>query len=148
MSKILKICISNSINGNMQDVNDIQAIAGKGILNDRYYKHNNDKETQITLIESENIDYYNKKNQLNIKYIEFRRNIITKGLNLNNLINKKIIIGEVVLLGHKLCEPCLDLQKKLNQENFVKNLLSRGGLRAEILKSGKISVNDNIKILT
>jgi len=148
MSKILKICISDAINGNMQDVIDIQAIAGKGILNDRYYKDNNDKEKQITLIESENIDYYNKKNQLNIKYIEFRRNIITKGLNLNNLINKKIIIGDVVLLGHKLCEPCLDLQKKLNQENFVKNLLSRGGLRAEILKSGKISVNDNIKILT
>ena len=47
---------------------------------------------------------------------------------------------------HKLCEPCLELQIQLNQKNFVKNLLHRGGLRAEISQSGIIYINDKIFI--
>ena len=147
MPKVFKICISDKSDNKMQNVDSVEAISGKGILNDRYFQDNNSKETQITLIESENIDYYNSVTNENISYIEFRRNIITKGIELNDLIDKKIKIGEVIIVGHQLCEPCLDLQKKLNQDNFVKNLVHKGGLRAEILESGKISVNDEIEIL-
>ena len=147
MPKVFKICISDKNDNKMQSVDSVEAISGKGILNDRYFQDKNSKETQITLIESENIDYYNSLSNENIPYIEFRRNLITKGLQLNDLINKKIKIGKVILVGHQLCEPCLDLQKKLNQDNFVKNLVHKGGLRAEILESGKISVNDEIEIL-
>ena len=147
MPKVFKICISEKNDNKMQSVDSVEAISGKGILNDRYFREKNLKETQITLIESENIDYYNSISKENIPYIEFRRNLITKGIKLNNLIKKKIKIGGVILIGHQLCEPCLDLQKKLNQDNFVKNLVHKGGLRAEIIESGKISINDEIEIL-
>ena len=95
----------------------------------------------------ENIDYYNEISNSNIPYIDFRRNIITKGINLNELVGKEILIGQVRLKGHRLCPPCKYLQDKLKQKNLVKNLVNRGGLRCEILSYGKISVSDKIKIL-
>ena len=146
MSNVIKICISDNFNNEMKILDSVEAIAGKGLKFDRYFKENNPKETQLTLIESENIDFYNEILNENIPYQNFRRNIITKGIRLNDLIHKKIIIGNSEILGHQLCEPCLDLQKQLNQKDLVKNLLHKGGLRAEILKSGKISTNDEILI--
>ena len=61
MSLVSKICISEKSGKEMQDVNSIHVIANKGIVNDRYFKDNNDKDKQITIIESENIDYFNEK---------------------------------------------------------------------------------------
>ena len=86
--------------------------------------------------------------QTNFSYIDFRRNIVTSGVRLNNLIGKEIQIGDVKLKGHRLCDPCKYLQDKLVQDNLVKKLLDRGGLRCEILAGGKISVNDGIKIIS
>jgi len=150
MSFVYKICISKKSGEIMQNVNSIEVIANKGIVNDRYFNDNNDKDVQITLIESENIDYFNEKLKTNIPYIDFRRNIITKGIKLNELIGKEILIGEVRIKGHRLCNPCKYLQDKLQTENLFNNLAylhNRGGLRCEILKSGNITLNDSIKTI-
>tara|TARA_B100001013_G_scaffold184266_1_gene111069 strand:- start:273 stop:716 length:444 start_codon:yes stop_codon:yes gene_type:complete len=145
MSEVSKICITNKSAEEMQDVNTVEVIASKGIVNDRYFNENNDQALQITLIESENIDYYNQISETNIPYISFRRNIITKGIQLNDLVGKEILIGNVKIKGHRLCAPCRYLQEMLKQKNLVKKLLNRGGLRCEILTDGIISVNDPIK---
>ena len=149
MSIITKICFTEKSGQEIKDVTSVEVIANKGIINDRYFNDNNEKDIQITLIESENIDYFNEKLQTNIPYIDFRRNIITKGIKLNELIGKEILIGEVRFKGHRLCDPCKYLQEKLGQKNPIKSmayLYKRGGLRCEILSSGTISVNDKIKI--
>ena len=145
MSKVSKICITNKSSEAMQDVINVEVIANKGIVNDRYFSENNDQDLQITLIESENIDYYNKISETKISYINFRRNIITKGIQLNDLVGKDFLIGNIKVKGHRLCDPCRYLQEKLEQKNLVKKLLNRGGLRCEILTDGIISVNDPIK---
>ena len=148
MSIVTKICVCEKSGKQMQDVNSVEVIANKGIVNDRYFNDNNDKDIQITLIESENIDYFNEKSKTNIPYIDFRRNIITKGIELNKLVGKEILIGEIKIKGNRLCDPCKYLQDKLQQKNLFKNLADlykRGGLRCEILSNGKISVNDLIK---
>tara|TARA_B100000686_G_scaffold126190_1_gene133596 strand:- start:272 stop:712 length:441 start_codon:yes stop_codon:yes gene_type:complete len=145
MSKVIKIGISSSKGSKIKTVSYINAIAGKGLENDRFYKENNNKSSQLTLIEKENIDYVNNQFGLIIPYEDFRRNIITEGIKLNNLVNKKISIGNVTLLAHDLCEPCKHLQDIINQKNLVKNLVHKGGLRCEILTNGKISVGDIIK---
>ena len=147
MSAVFKICISNKFNDRMINLKFVEAIAGKGLLNDRYYKKDNDKISQITLIELENIKYLNNISNRNIPFINFRRNIITKGIRLNNLIDKKILIGKVELLIHDLCHPCLELQKKLRQKDLVKNLINKGGIRAEIIKGGTINIKDKISII-
>ncbi len=145
MSEVSKICITNKSAEEMQEMNTVEVIASKGIVNDRYFNENNDQALQITLIESENIDYYNQISETNIPYISFRRNIITKGIQLNDLVGKEFLIGNVKIKGHRLCAPCRYLQEMLKQKNLVKKLLNRGGLRCEILTDGIISVNDPIK---
>ena len=145
MSKVSKICITNKSSEEMQDVTNVEVIANKGIVNDRYFSENNDQDLQITLIESENIDYYNKNFNLNIPYLSFRRNIITKGIQLNELVGKKLSIGKVKLKGIELCRPCKNLQEMLRQNNIIKEFLKKGGLRCEILNNGIINVGDLIK---
>ena len=145
MSKVSKICVTNESSEEMQDVTNVEVIANKGIVNDRYFSENNDQDLQITLIESENIDYYNEISETKIPFINFRRNIITEGIQLNDLVGKDFLIGNIKVRGHRLCAPCRYLQEKLEQKNLVKKLLNRGGLRCEVLTDGIISVNDSIK---
>ena len=147
MYSVVNICITSESGKKMESMNSIKVIANKGIVNDRYFKENNDKNNQITLIESENVEYYNKISGTNLIPTDFRRNVITKGISLNILVGKEILIGEVRLKVHDLCEPCRYLQELLGEKNLVKKLLNRGGLRCELLTNGNINVNDPIKIL-
>ena len=147
MSKVLKLGITNNNNKKIVEVKSIDVLANKGIIGDRHFNEYNDPYCQLSLIESENIDYYNTKYGLNIPYTEFRRNVITKGINLNNLIGKKLQIGNVQVEGIDLCRPCKHLTEMLNQENILKEFLRRGGLRCQILTSSSISIGDAIKIL-
>ena len=146
MSKVSEIAISQYPKGIMESVNSVEVIAGKGIVKDRRFKENNNKIEQITLIEIENIDYYNRLTGTLIPYIDFRRNVITEGIKLNELVNKEFLIGEIRVKAHDLCRPCKYLQERLKQGNIIKEFLRRGGLRCEILNSGKIVVGDKIKI--
>jgi len=147
MSKVLKLGIAKDSNKTIEEVTSIEVIANKGVVGDRHYDEYNDPYNQLTLIESENIDYYNTKYSLDISYKDFRRNIVTKGIQLNELIGKKIKIGDVEVEGIDLCRPCRHLTEVLNQPNILKEFLRRGGLRCQILSSSRISVNDEIKII-
>ena len=145
MAKVFDIAISQNSKGKMKSVDNVKAVAGRGIVNDRHYKENNSNRCQITLIEVENINYYNQKSAKSFLAKDFRRNIITEGVKLNQLIDKEFFIGEVKVKAHDLCRPCKYLQETLNQKNIIKEFLHKGGLRCEILIDGKILVGDKIK---
>ena len=147
MSKIIKIGITELNNKEIVEVNTIDLVAGKGIIGDRHFKDYNDPYNHLSIIESENIDEYNKKYNLDIPYLNFRRNIVTRGIKLNNLIEKKIMIGNVNLEVIDLCRPCRHLSEKLEKNNIIKEFLRKGGIRCEILNNGKISTGDQIKII-
>ena len=147
MSKVLKLGITKVNNQKINEVDTIEVIANKGVVGDRHYNEFNDPYCQISLIESENIDYYNTKYGFNIAYLNFRRNVVTKGIKLNDLVGKKILIGNTELEGIDLCRPCKHLTEVLNQDNIIKEFLRRGGLRCQILSSSKINVGDEIKVL-
>jgi len=146
MSEVFKIGIADKNNELIQEVDSINVLANKGILGDRHFHEFNDPYNQLSLIESENIDYYNFKYGLEIPYIDFRRNIITKGIKLNDLVGKKFEIGKVKLEGVDLCRPCRHLCEVLNQDNIIKEFLRRGGLRCQILSSSHIEVGNKIKV--
>tara|TARA_B100000035_G_scaffold293327_1_gene282697 strand:+ start:450 stop:896 length:447 start_codon:yes stop_codon:yes gene_type:complete len=146
MSEVYKIGITNNNNQKIKEVRSIKVLANQGIVGDRHFKEFNDPFNQLSLIESENIDYYNIKYGLNIPYIDFRRNIITKGIQLNDLIGKKFQIGKVELEGVDLCRPCRHLCEVLNQDNIIKEFLRRGGLRCQILSSSSIEVGNKIRV--
>ena len=92
MSEVYKIGITINNNQPINEVNSINVLANQGIVGDRHFNEFNDPYNQLSLIESENIDYYNIKYGLNISYIDFRRNIVTKGIQLNDLVGKRFII--------------------------------------------------------
>ena len=148
MPEVIKIGITEKNNQKIHEVKTIKVIANQGIVGDRHFKEFNDPFNQLSLIESENIDYYNIKYGLNIPYIDFRRNIITKGIKLNDLVGKKLSIGNVEVEGIDLCRPCRHLTEMLDQENILKEFLRKGGLRCQILSSSKIKVGDTIKVLS
>ena len=147
MSEVLKLGITSINNQSIQEVDSIEVIANQGIVGDRHFKKFNDPYNQISLIESEAIDNYNIKFGLNISYIDFRRNIITKGIKLNDLVGKKFKVGTVELEGLDLCRPCRHLSEILNQNNIIKEFLRKGGLRCQILSSSNVNVGDKIKTL-
>ena len=122
-------------------------IAGKGIVGDRHFRDYNDPFNQLSIIESENIDEYNLKNELNIPYLNFRRNIITKGIKLNVLLEKRIKVGSIELEVIDLCRPCRHLSEKLNKNDIIKEFLRKGGIRCQIINNGKIYLGDQIKII-
>ena len=147
MPKIKAINITNLSGESTIYVNQAILKRNKGIINDRYYENFKKKYEQVTLIESEKISYFNNKIKSKFNYKDFRRNIITTGIDLNKMINKKIQINNVVLKIHQLCQPCRYLQNKLSVDNLVKLLTNKSGVRAEIVQSGIISTFDEIKII-
>ena len=148
MSKVFKLGITSNNNKKIEEVESIEVLANKGVVGDRHFNNYNDPYCQLSLIEAENIDEYNLKFGLNIPYLDFRRNIITKGIKLNDLVGKKLSIGNVEVEGIDLCRPCRHLTEMLDQENILKEFLRKGGLRCQILSSSKIKVGDTIKLLS
>ena len=146
MAEVYKLGITGDNNKKIQEVDSIEVVANKGVIGDRHFKDYNDPYCQLSLIESENIDYYNTKYGLDISYVDFRRNIVTKKIQLNDLIGKNFFIGKVQVEGIDLCRPCRHLTEMLNQENVLKEFIRKGGLRCRILTSSKISVGDKIKV--
>ena len=146
MSIVYEIGITEKNNQEIKKKESIEVVASKGIIGDRYFHDFNGDREQITLIESENIDYYNNTFNTKFTYLEFRRNIVTKNIKLNDLVGKTIQVGNIKLKVNDLCRPCKDLQQRLGKSNIIKEFLRRGGLRCEILSSGTINVGDKITI--
>ena len=144
MSQVIQIGIHESRGNKVRAMDTVEAVKGKGLINNRHFKENNEKKSQITLIEIENINYYNKITKTQIPSTNFRRNIVTSGIKLNELLNKEFFIGKVRVKAHDLCRPCKYLQELLKQNNIIKEFLHKGGLRCEILTNGKIYIGDKI----
>ena len=152
--KIEKLLISKDTQTPMLNVNQIVLEAGKGIFGDRYYnqigtfsnKGEIEPDRDVTLIEIEKIDALNKEHNLDITAEDFRRNIVVKNCDLNSLVGKEFQIGEVVLKGLRLCEPCKYLADKLNEKKTLSEMVHKAGLRAQIIKGGSIDLNSQVEV--
>ncbi len=127
----------------------VRAVAGRGLKGDRYFNkagtfsNSPGDGREVTLIESEAIDSVARDCGRKLAYKDTRRNIVTRGVALNDLIDKEFRVGDVRMLGVRLCEPC----KVSFPDADVKNaLVSRGGLRADILNDGVISIGDSVEV--
>jgi len=123
-----------------------QAIAGRGIEGDRYLlptaATGKSAEGNLTLIESASLEHLVSLG-LELSAADLRRNILTSGIELNGLVGSEFMVGEVRCLGTELCEPCRYIEKRTT-DGVLKALVGRGGIRAEILSSGAISVGDSV----
>lgn len=148
---IVSIHIAPSGAAPMKPMNEVRAVAGKGLEGDRYfngigtYSNNPGSGRDVTLIEIEAIEALQRDYDIEMKSGESRRNIVTRGVALNHLVGREFRVGEVTLRGIRLCEPCSHLEK-LSHKGVQRGLIHRGGLRAEIVTGGIIRVQDNINI--
>ncbi len=126
-----------------QVVDEATAVAGKGLEGDRYFDHEFD--SQVTLIEAEAVDDMAKDAGLELAYEEARRNIVTRGVDLTSLVDKEFKVGSVTMRGARLSEPCQHLADLTNQ-NVIKGLVHRGGLKAQIITDGQIRVGDSVQV--
>jgi MOSC domain-containing protein YiiM len=135
----------------MIDITEAHTIPGRGIEGDRYFLgigHFSDQFSpshEITLIEVETIKSLRKEydNLREFTAREARRNIVTRDVPLNHLVGRTFQVGEVILRGIRLCEPCLHIAE-LTHHNVLTGLIHRGGLRAQILTEGIIRIGDSI----
>jgi len=125
--------------------------AGKGLVGDRYFlgvgtfsKKITPPDAEVTLIESEEIERFNSHEQTAHSQGEFRRNIVTRGIKLNDLVGKRFLVGAALLEGKRLCEPCAHLAK-LIRAPVVAGMVHRAGVRAQILTGASVQVGDEIR---
>jgi MOSC domain-containing protein YiiM len=150
--KLLSINITKAEGGEMITVDKVQAVPGKGLEGDRYYaineslSENSEPETEITLIEIEAIEALQTEQGIQLSPKDARRNLVTRQVPLNHLVDKEFQVGEVILRGEELCEPCQHLAK-MTQPDVLPGLIHRGGLRADILQGGTIHKGDIIEEL-
>ena len=147
--KVVGIYIAQNQGDQTVSVDRIHVVPGMGIEGDRYFIKRTESEKQsktgreITLIEFEAIDSIRLIDGIQITPQETRRNIITKGIPLNDLVGHIFFIGTIKLRGVRLCEPCQYLANKTDPR-ILHAMVHRGGLRADLLTEGYIQTNDII----
>lgn len=125
-------------------VERVEARAGKGLAGNRYYFERGAKPGRaLTLIAAEALEGLQSEHGIELNAAESRRNVLTRGIDLNALVGRRFRVGEVECEGVELCEPCKDLERA-TQPGVIKGLLHRGGLNADILTDGVISVGDEV----
>ena len=133
----------------MQALDEVRATPGRGLEGDRYFEgtgawsNHPGEGRQITLVEMEAIDDLAAEKNIALQPAETRRNLVTRGVPLNHLVGKQFLVGDVRLVGIRLCEPCHYLEE-MTTKGVLAGLIHRGGLRANVLTSGVIRVNDSV----
>jgi hypothetical protein len=126
----------------------VELRAGRGVVGDRYFdgtgtfSASEQHGQQLTLIEGEVLDALRDQG-LDLTPADARRNIVTRGVNLNALVGQEFQVGTARCVGRRLCEPCSHLQR-LTGTALLRPMVHRGGLRADILTSGVVHVGDTI----
>ncbi len=115
-------------------------VAGRGMAGDRYGNAGD-----VTLIEAEALEGLRADTGIELSHEESRRQVLTRGVDLNELVGKRFSVGSVELEGVELCEPCAHLQS-LTQQGVLRGLVHRGGLRADIVGAGRIAVGDKVTV--
>ncbi len=151
--KVVAIFIGPHRSEPVQKVPEVQAVAGGGLVGDRYFQDGDIPEDQrepkreVTIFSTEAIGRANLEAGIDVTPEDLRRNLFTEGIELDPLIGQRFAIGEVELEGVKTNAPCRHLQELANKKLLVKQLMHGGGIRARILRSGTIREGDSISLL-
>jgi MOSC domain-containing protein YiiM len=124
-------------------VPSVRAVAGRGLEGNRYFYDDAPPGRAVTLIAAEAVEALEAEHGISLHAAETRRNVLTRGIDVNALVGKRFRIGDVECEGVELCEPCAHLQS-MTKPGVIKGLVHRGGLNADILNDGEISVGDAV----
>lgn len=149
--RVVSIHIAPARGATTTSVPQVRAVPGKGVEGDRHFgRAKNDPDDprpdrEITLVEVEAIEALAREYDVRLEPGDARRNIVTRGVSLNDLVDRQFSVGETALRGLSLCEPCAHLAS-LTHERALRGLVHRGGLRAQIVSEGVIRVGDEVRV--
>jgi hypothetical protein len=138
----------------METVESVEAVAGRGLRGDRYFHERGSYDrredlpegTDVSLIELEALEALERDYDTLLTPVETRRNVATEGVALNHLVDREFAVGGARFRGVRLCEPCSYMESKAGAEGAVAGLTHRGGLNANVVASGTISVGDPVEV--
>jgi len=141
------IAIAEAAGSPAQSLAASEALAGRGLEGDRHVAGTGTfpsglPGSGLTLIEAEVCESFDPPLGLD----EHRRNVVTRGIDLNGLVGREFTIGPVRCRGMRLCEPCTVIVRYAGRP-ILRQLVHRGGVRADILADGLIQVGDPIRIV-
>jgi MOSC domain-containing protein YiiM len=113
-------------------------VTDEGLSGDRYFGRGD-----ITLVEAEALEAFREDTGIELSHAEIRRQVLTSGVRLNDLVGKRFRVGEVEAVGAEWCEPCNHIQS-LTYPGVLKGMVHRAGLRADIVQAGRIAVGDEV----
>ena len=124
------------------------ARAGAGLEGNRYFWDNGAAPSgqALTLIAAEAVEAVAGEGEVSVGPAETRRNVLTRGIDVNALVGRRFRIGSVECEGVELCEPCSTLER-MTQPGVIKAFVHRCGLNADILTDGEIAVGDDVVVL-
>jgi MOSC domain-containing protein YiiM len=148
------IALAQRATGNMLTVDHAKALANRGLDGDRYAAKagtftpadDTARGYDLTLIEAEVLDSLTLPEGRRIGYAESRRNIVTRGIDLNALVGRRFRVGNVECLGQRPCEPCSHLER-LTTKGALRAMIHRGGLRADVLSDGEVTTGTLIETI-
>jgi MOSC domain-containing protein YiiM len=149
--QLIGIFVASRKEENLQALDRVEAVPGRGLVGDRYFlkegtfsaKDGPDRE--VTLVEAEALESLARECQITLGPAQTRRNLLTRGVPLNHLVERAFTIGPVVLRGIRLCEPCGHLET-LTCKGVTAGLIHRGGLRAQVIQGGILEVGATIAL--
>lgn len=151
---VVAIALAERATDAMVGVDSATALAGRGLDGDRYaakagtFTPAGDlaRGYDLTLVEVEVLDGLTLPGGGRIGYVEARRNVVTRGIDLNALVGRRFRVGDVECLGQRLCEPCSHLER-LTAPGSLRGLIHRGGLRADVVGDGEVVVGAAIETI-
>jgi MOSC domain-containing protein YiiM len=119
-------------------VTEVEVRAG-GVVGDRHADAGD-----ITLIEAEALEAFTAETGIDLSHEESRRQVLTRGIRLNDLVGKRFTVGDVECVGRELCEPCNHLQS-LTRAGVLRGMVHRAGLNADVVTPGRIATGDEVR---
>jgi MOSC domain-containing protein YiiM len=123
------------------------AVAGRGLEGDYHFAAAAKSGEALTLIAAEAIEAFVTESGIQVGHEDTRRQVLTRGIDLNALVGRRFRVGDVECEGVELCEPCNRLVKLTGKREVLRGLVHRGGLRADILSDGRIAAGDAVQAL-
>lgn len=145
------VALSAEAGGPMRSVPSVEAVEGRGLRGDRYergagtFSNPDGRGYDLTLVEVEALEEL-AAHGVNLAPADARRNLVVRGVALDELIGRRFKVGEVECFGQRRCEPCAHLER-LTKPGVLRGLVHRGGLRADVLSGGEIRPGDRVEAL-
>lgn len=136
----------------MKVVSTAQALESRGLVGDRYergagtFSDPDGRGYDLTLVEAEALEGLAAEG-IELEPAQARRNIVVRGIALDDLAGRRFRVGEVECYGQRRCEPCAHLER-LTKPGVLRGLVHRGGLRADVISDGVIQTGDQIEALS